>query len=81
MQRLEPQIEGEHEDEDGDGFIVVRSRYRARDISWRDANEESCPESGTLAAFSFLVLTKLAAKKVGGALGHVSGSFAIAGPG
>lgn len=30
----DPEVKGEHEEEDGDGFVVVRARDGSRDVAW-----------------------------------------------
>ena len=43
---LDPEVEGDHEQEDGNGFVVVRACYRTRNVSWRNTDkgrsEQTC---------------------------------------
>lgn len=39
LDRLDPQIKREDEQEDGNGFIIIGARHAARDVARRDAHE------------------------------------------
>lgn len=48
LKRLDPEEEREHQEEDGNGLIVVRARDRSGNIARNDSNEGSSKETGTL---------------------------------
>lgn len=62
LDRLEPEEEGAHEDEDGDRLVVVAAGDAARDVARRDGDEEGGPEARRLAA---AVLADLLGEEVG----------------
>ena len=64
FERFQPEVECEHKDENRNSLVIVRASDRSRNVAWCDANEESCPESGTFPALAFLVLTELSTKQV-----------------
>ena len=43
LEGLDPEVESEHEEENGDSFVVVGSSNRARDVSGNNA-DETCGE-------------------------------------
>ena len=43
---FDPEVEGEHEEEDGDGFVVVGAGDGAGDVAWCDADEDGGEETG-----------------------------------
>jgi hypothetical protein len=48
LQRFDPAEKGEHEEEDGDGFIIVGACDGTRDISGYNADESSGEEASAL---------------------------------
>lgn len=45
LERLDPQIKGEDEKEDGNGFVVVAAGDGSRDVTRRNAHEDSSQET------------------------------------
>ena len=48
LQGFDPAKEGEHEEEDGNGFVIVRARNGPGDVSRNDANEGSGKKTSAL---------------------------------
>ena len=46
LEGLDPEVEGEDEEEDGDGLIVVAAGNRARNVARGDAHEDGGKEAG-----------------------------------
>lgn len=46
LDTLDPQVEGEDEEEDGNGFVVVTASNRTRDVTGGNAHEDGGKETG-----------------------------------
>jgi len=42
---LDPEVEGVHQQEDGNGLVVIAPRYGTRDVAWRDSHEARCKQA------------------------------------
>lgn len=62
LDRLDPEVKGEHEEEDGDRLVVVAAGDRARDVAGRNGDEERRPKARPLAA---TLLADLLGEEVG----------------
>ena len=48
LERLDPKVEGHHEQKDGDGFIIVRSCHRARDVAGSNTDKGGSEQTGCI---------------------------------
>lgn len=53
LERLDPVEKGEHEEEDGDGFIVVRASDGTRYVTGNNANESCSQQTSALVLHFF----------------------------
>ena len=47
LEGLDPSEKGEHEQEDGNGFVVVRAGDGTGNVTGNDTNESCCKKTGT----------------------------------
>ena len=45
LERLDPEVEGEDKQEDGNGLVIVAASHRARDVARRDTHEDGGKET------------------------------------